>query len=154
MHVEPIVSSPGQRQLRQKTPLRHAEPAARPLDRGLRFDVHGLRRGADGVIVVAEHGDGAVIDQVHHGIDRPFRIGAVANDIAEAARSAPHRARAAKSRHALNACRLAWISANTASLTRSSPSTIAPVLARVLMDIKPQAVCDVQSGGGSDCSNM
>ena len=28
--------------------------------------------------------DGAVLDQAHHGIDRPFRIGAVADDIAEA----------------------------------------------------------------------
>ena len=30
------------------------------------------------------HGDGAVIDQAHHRIDRPFRIGAIADDIAEA----------------------------------------------------------------------
>ena len=36
------------------------------------------------MIVVADHGDGAVIDQAHHGIDRPFRIGAIADDIAEA----------------------------------------------------------------------
>jgi hypothetical protein len=36
------------------------------------------------VIVVADHGDGAVIDQAHHRIDRPFRIGAIADDIAEA----------------------------------------------------------------------
>ena len=37
------------------------------------------------MIVVADHGDGAVIDQLHPtGIDRPFRIGAIADDIAEA----------------------------------------------------------------------
>ena len=84
MHVEAIVFAPGQRQICQKPPLRRAEPAARPFDRGLGLGVHGLRRGADRVIVVADHGDGAVIDQAHHGIDRPFRIGAIADDIAEA----------------------------------------------------------------------
>ncbi len=84
MHIEAIVFAPGQRQRGEKTPLRHAQPAARPLDRGLRRGVHGLRWGADGVIVVADHGDGAVFDQTHHGIDRPFRIGAIADDVAEA----------------------------------------------------------------------
>ena len=39
---------------------------------------------ADGVVMVAAHGDGAVIDEVHHGLDRPFRIGAIADDVAEA----------------------------------------------------------------------
>ena len=34
--------------------------------------------------MVAAHRDGAVLDQAHHGLDRPFRIGAVADDIAEA----------------------------------------------------------------------
>ena len=84
VHVEAIVFLPRQRQLRQKTPLRGAEPAARPLDRGLGCGIHGPGQGADGVIVIADHGDGAVIDQAHHGIDRPLRIGAVAYDIAEA----------------------------------------------------------------------
>ena len=34
--------------------------------------------------MVADHGNGAIIDEAHHGIDRPFRIGAIADDIAEA----------------------------------------------------------------------
>ena len=84
MHVQAIVFLPRQRQLRQKTPLRGAEPAARPFDRRLRRGVHALGRGTDGVVVVTDDGDGAVLDQAHHGIDRPFRIGAIADDIAEA----------------------------------------------------------------------
>ena len=40
--------------------------------------------GADGVVVVAAHGDRAVVDEAHHGLDRPFRIGAISDDIAEA----------------------------------------------------------------------
>jgi hypothetical protein len=84
VHVEAVVFLPRQRQPGEKTPLRGAEPAARPLDRGLRHGVHAFRRGADRVIVVADHRNGAVIDQAHHRIDCPFRIGAIADDIAEA----------------------------------------------------------------------
>ncbi len=84
MHVEAIVLLPCQRQFCQKAPLRRAEPAARPLDRSLGLGVHGLRRGADSVVVITHKGNGAVRHEVHHRIDRPFRIGAVADDIAEA----------------------------------------------------------------------
>ena len=84
MNVEAIVLLPRQRQFRQKAPLRRAEPAAGPFDRGLGFGVHGLGMGADGVVVVAAHGDGAAIDEIHHRIDRPFRIGAIADIVAEA----------------------------------------------------------------------
>ena len=36
------------------------------------------------MIVVTHDGNGAVRNKVHHRIDRPFRIGAIADDIAEA----------------------------------------------------------------------
>jgi len=84
MHVKAIVFVARQRQFRQKAPLRRTEPAARPFDRGLRGGVHALGRGTDGMIMVADDGDRAVLDQGHHGIDRPFGIGAIADDIAEA----------------------------------------------------------------------
>jgi hypothetical protein len=68
------------------------------------------------VVVVAAHGDRAALDEVHHGLNRPFRIGAIADVVAEA--DDPVRACAAPpSRQALNACRLAWISAKTARRT-------------------------------------
>ena len=38
----------------------------------------------DTVMGLVDDGDRAVLDKSHHGIDRPFRIGAVADDIAEA----------------------------------------------------------------------
>jgi hypothetical protein len=66
--------------------------------------------------MVAAYGHGSAIDKAHDNINRPFRIGAISDVIAEA--NYPFRApRRARSRHALNACRLAWISANTASST-------------------------------------
>ena len=83
MNVEAIVLLQRQRQLRQKTPLGRAQPAARPLDRGLGFGIHRFRRGADGIVVVAAHRHGAALDQIHHCLDRPFRIGAIADVIAE-----------------------------------------------------------------------
>ena len=49
----------------------------------------------------------------------------------------------AASRQALNACRLAWISANTDAFFSSAPM-IAPMPANVLMDIKQQEACDRQ----------
>ena len=42
MHVEAIVFLPRQRQLGEKTPLRPALLAARPLDRGLGHGVHAF----------------------------------------------------------------------------------------------------------------
>ena len=84
MHVEAVILLQGQRQVRQKAPLYHAEPAARPLDRGLRFGIHGFARDADGIVVVAAHGHGPAIDKAHHHLNRPFRIGAISDEIAEA----------------------------------------------------------------------
>jgi hypothetical protein len=34
--------------------------------------------------MIAENRDRPVLDEVHHGIDSPFRIGAIADDIAKA----------------------------------------------------------------------
>ncbi len=145
MHIEAIVVLPRQRQLRQKPPLRGAEPAARPLDRGRGHGIHAFCRGTDGVIVVADHGNGAVIDQAHHGIDRPFRIGAIADDIAEADDPlGPAGAREIKAR--AERLPVGMDIGKDGQPHISSPSIIAPVPARVLMDIKQQAACDVQSG--------
>ena len=79
------------------TPPENAAAAALSLPR-----VHSIAAWAsafmvsDGVLMALSwlptHGDGAVIDQAHHRIDRPFRIGAIADDIAEA--DDPLRARA------------------------------------------------------------
>ena len=84
MNVEAILLLQLKRQFRQKAPLWRAQPAARPLDRGLGFGIHRFRRGADGVVVVAAHGHGAAIDEAHHRLDGPFRIGAISDVIAEA----------------------------------------------------------------------
>ncbi len=89
------------------------------------------------------HGDGAVLDQAHHGIDRPFRIGAIADDIAEA--DDPLRAAGPREIEA-RAERLpvGMDIGKDGQPHISSASIIAPVLARVLMDIKQQAACGVQ----------
>ena len=97
------------------------------------------------MIVVADDGHGAVIDQAHHRIDRPFRIGAIADDIAEA--DDPLRTAGAREIEA-RAERLpvGMDIGKDGQPHISSPSIIAPVPARVLRDIKQQAACDVQSG--------
>ena len=98
------------------------------------------------MVVVADHGDGAIRYQVHHGIDRPLRIGAIADDIAEAD-------------DALGAAGARGIQAGAERLPVGvdvrkdrqthvpSDSIIAPVLALVLRDIKLQAACGRQSRG-------
>ena len=84
MNVEAIILLQRKRQFRQKTPLYRTEPAARPLDRGLGFGIHGFRHGAHGVVMVAAYGHGSAIDKAHDNINRPFRIGAISDVIAEA----------------------------------------------------------------------
>ena len=76
--------------------------------------------GADGVVVVAAHGHGAAVDQAHHRLDRPFRIGAIADDNRRGRSSVRRRARARNRGRRRKACRLAWISAKIASSTLSS----------------------------------
>ena len=49
----------------------------------LRFHVHLLARIADRAVVVAEHGHGALVDQIHDGRHRPVGIGAIADIVAE-----------------------------------------------------------------------
>jgi len=84
VHVKTVIIPQLKRQFRQETPLLRAQPAAGPLDRGLGLRIHGFRWGADGVVVVAAHGHGAIIDEAHHRLDGPFRIGAITDVIAEA----------------------------------------------------------------------
>jgi hypothetical protein len=84
VNVKAIVVLQRQRQFREKAPLNRAESAAAPLDRGLGFGIHGFRGGADGGVVIAAHGQGAILDEAHHRLDGPFRIGAVSDVVAEA----------------------------------------------------------------------
>ena len=83
MNVEAIILLQRKRQFCQKAPLCRTEPATRPFDRGLGFGIHRLRHGADGVVVVAAHGYGSGIDEAHHHFNRPFRIGAISDVVAE-----------------------------------------------------------------------
>ena len=53
-----------ERQVGEELPLRGAEFAARPFDDDLGFDVHLLARIGDGAVVIAEDGDGALVDQI------------------------------------------------------------------------------------------
>src|SRR6476660_9875724 len=97
------------------------------------------------MIVVTDHGDGAVIDQVHHRIDRPFRIGAIADDIAEA----DEPLRTAGAREIETRAERLPVGMDIGKDGQphiSSPSIIAAVPARVLRDIKQQVACGVQSG--------
>ena len=89
---------------------------------------------------------GAVVDEVHHGIDRPFRIGAVADDVAETddpLRSARPRGVEARAERLPVGMDVRKDSKPHAFL----PHIIAPVPARVLMDIKHQAACGPQLHG-------
>ena len=61
-----------------------AEAAPRPFDRGLGLGVHALGIGGNGVVVVAEHDRRTLPRKLHHGIGRPFGIGAITDDVAEA----------------------------------------------------------------------
>ena len=72
------------RQVSEEFSLRRAEPAAGPFDRGLGFGIHGFDARGDGVVMVAAHDQGSLLSQRHHLVDRPFGIGAIADDIAKA----------------------------------------------------------------------
>ena len=83
MDVEPVLLGNGQRQLRQEFALLHAQEPARPLDDELRLRVDADARIVHRRVVVAEHRDGALRDQLPHLVDGPNWIGAVADIIAE-----------------------------------------------------------------------
>jgi hypothetical protein len=92
------------------------------------------------MVVVADHGKGALLDQAHDGIDRPLGIGAIADDIAEA--DNPLRAFGAREIEA-RAERLP-VGVNIGKDRQphmSSLSIVARKLARTLMDIKHQTTC-------------
>ena len=59
MDVEAVVFLLRHRQFGEESPLRAAEPAPGPFDGGLGFGIHVLGRGADGIVMVAAHGDRA-----------------------------------------------------------------------------------------------
>src|SRR5271169_5710532 len=109
MDVEAALIGQRERQLGEEPPLRGVELAARPFDDDAGFQVHLFARLANCAVVIAEYGDGALVDQIHNGRHRPFGIGAVPDIIAE-----QDEALRACVRQASNACRLAWMSANNA----------------------------------------
>ena len=149
MNVEAIVLLQRQRQFRQKAPLWRAEPAARPLDRGLGFGIHGFRRGADGVVVVAAHGHGAAIDQAHHRLDRPFRIGAISDVVAEA----NHPLRAARPRKIEARAKGLPVGMDIRKDSQQHAFLRADPIGRLvpdLMDIKQQAATPAIHAEGSD----
>ena len=81
--IEAIVLLAGERQLGEEASLGRAELAAGPLDGDLRLDVELFAGVADRIVMVAAHGDGAVVDEVHDGRHSPFGVGAVADIVAE-----------------------------------------------------------------------
>ena len=83
MHVEPLALLRGQRQAVEKFALRAVESRAGPFDRRPGDLVHIHARGGDRRVVIAEDGGRAARHVVHHGIDRPGGIRAVADVVAE-----------------------------------------------------------------------
>jgi hypothetical protein len=83
MHVEAIFVGYGQRQIFQKLTLMCSKLVPGPLNRSLRLRVHGVARIGKRIVVIAANGYRALVDQIHDSGDTPFRIGAVADIIAE-----------------------------------------------------------------------
>jgi hypothetical protein len=83
MHVETIFVGCGQRQIFQKLTLLRSKLFASPIDRSLRLRVHGVARVVKRIVMIAANGYGAAVDQIHDSGDGPFRIGAVADIVAE-----------------------------------------------------------------------
>ena len=83
MYVETLAVRDGERQRLEELALRRTEHAAGPFHCGLRRSVHLLARVADRMVVIAEHGHRAPIDQYHHRPRRPLRIGAVADIVSQ-----------------------------------------------------------------------
>ena len=83
VHVKAVLLGRGQRQAGEEVARRLAEFAPRPLDRDSRLDIHAFARLGHGVVVIAADRAGAVCDQRHGRRHGPFRIGAVADVIAE-----------------------------------------------------------------------
>jgi hypothetical protein len=83
MDIEAAAVVQGERQVGKKPPLRDPELAARPLDDDPCLHIELLARIADRAVVVAEHGHGPLVDQIHDGRHRPVRVGAIADIVAE-----------------------------------------------------------------------
>ena len=83
MDVKAIVLNHCEWQAGEELPFRSAQFAARPFDYDPCFQVHLFTRLADRAVVIAEHGDGALVDQFHDGRHRPFGIGAIADIVTE-----------------------------------------------------------------------
>src|SRR5258708_33927952 len=83
MNVKAIFAALCQRQFGEELALLGAEPAAGPLDRGLGYRIHGFRRGADRVVMIAAHRHRAVIAEPHHMVNSPRRLGAAADELAK-----------------------------------------------------------------------
>jgi hypothetical protein len=72
-----------QRQVREELPLWEAELAPRPFDDDPSLRIELLARIVDGVVVIAEHGHGALIGKLHNLQHHPLRIRAIADIVAE-----------------------------------------------------------------------
>ena len=72
-----------ERQVREKPSLRQLQLPARPLDDDLGLHIELLAGAPDRIVVIAEDGQGSLLDEVHDGGHRPIGIGAVADIVAE-----------------------------------------------------------------------
>ena len=83
VHEQRIARPLLERQVIEKMALLGAKLAAGPFDRNLRFEIHAHVVMTDGAIVIADQCDRAVADQLTYLVDHPFRVGAIANVVAE-----------------------------------------------------------------------
>src|SRR3974390_2700700 len=83
VHVESVTFMMFEGQAGEEASLACPEFAARPFDCDLGKLVHMLARGADGTVVIAQHGDSTLVDQFYDGSHHPFRVGTIADVVAE-----------------------------------------------------------------------
>ena len=83
MDVQAVIVVQRERQPFEKSSLCHSESAARPLHDDVGLDIQLFARVADRTVVIAEHGPCTFFDKVHDGGDRPLRVGAIADIVAE-----------------------------------------------------------------------
>ena len=83
MHIELARPGIGKRQIAEKAALLRAKLAARPVDDRRRFLMHAAGWSADGGVVIALHGNCPALHKLHDLANRPCRIGAISDEIAE-----------------------------------------------------------------------
>jgi len=84
VHVQSVLVLNSQRQRGQERQLRRIELVAGPVDGRAGLLVHLFGRSLDhGLVVIALHGERAVLDHTVHGIDRPAGFGPITHEVAE-----------------------------------------------------------------------